>query len=86
MMGSMKARELVERFEAIPPKTIESVLAVGFGSAFGAYTIELLQRGMYDGASWSSQALVVVAGLAAISQSRRCARIVFWILTNDDPR
>jgi len=57
---------------------IHAALTIGFGSAFASGTLEMLQRAIAQSAPASALLSITMIGLALISQSRRCAKIVVW--------
>ena len=61
---------------------IHAALTIGFGAAFAAYTLELLQRALEQFAPADVLVSIAMLGLAAVSQAPRCARLLIWLSTN----
>ena len=72
------------RWAAADP--IHAAVTIGFGAAFAACTLEQLQRALELSAPTYALLSIAMLGLAAVAQSRRCARLLVWLCTNQADR
>lgn len=61
---------------------VHAALTIGFGSAFLAYTVALVQRALDAAAPGYVLLAICMLGLAAVALSQRCARLLVWLSTN----
>ena len=63
-----------------------SALTVGFGSAFAAYALDAFGKALASSAPRYALFSICLLGVAAVSQSERCAKLVVWLSTNQTDR
>jgi hypothetical protein len=82
-----EVREMLQRLSAwLREDPIHAALTIGFACAFAAYTLDVLGKAMELSAPGYALFAICLLGVAAVAQSRRCARLVVWLSTNQTDR